>query len=1668
MATEDRLTALLALAPKTLTGIDFVRVIEAHDQRRLHVYFHVDPEELTTPFTTTPIFPTEVSLLPAAGVDAAPPVEVVATRITVGEDARTVLEVEVAEPGDFSRYRLYLDDSRVDYYFNGVDLSFKQGCPSDLDCAPAPPDCGCEEQVEVPLDYLARDFTSFRGALLELASRRHPAWEERVEADQGVMLLELSAAVGDELAYVQDRYARESRLETASQRRSVRRMARLVDYALDDGKAATTWLDLAVTGSGVVHAGSQVWSPPVDGGPSIPFEVGEGLADLVANAGAPREFEIDGSWDVALHVADAAKPCLPVGSTELFVVGTMPALDWVGRTVLLRGDPVDPSEPRRRHLLTVTEVDNLSDPLCGAPPPLAITRVRFDEVDGLPFELDVATATMSANVVPAVAGATDSESFYIGDTAGSGSRAVERQGPLNENTGERSPVFLHTLSRTEAEGLGHLSTDDEPVPDIELLEDIGGGNTRAWAYRPTLLDSHGFDDHFTLDDGTWRRIIGFWRGGVEVEHVDYASDAGRTVRFGDGEHGRLPPAGTQFTVSYRTGPGARANLAPGTIAGVVDPVSGSPTITTVPTGLITAATNPFAVVDGADPEDVERAKRMAPEQYRAILHRAVLEEDYREQSERLDWVQQAGASTRWTGSWLSTFVAPDPLGAFELSRPRRAELEARLDCVRQADREVFVRDPRFVDLDLEIAICLEPSAFGGQVKERVREALLGSKTMCPKKGYFHPDRFTFGTPLRRADLEAAVQAVDGVAGVGKICVRQRGTSGWRTLSEMKLAVKRDQLLRLEGDPRHPERGSLRVVTDEAALSPNAVCVQPTAATPVVPYAVEARLVSYVDDGEFARASEASWEIQPGVVQWWQAGELRMLPQGVALEGAGTNLLLHSANIDDSAAWAGVDVAVSANASAAPDRARGAERVRFDAGLDARVQQSASVNNGVELTGSVYHRGNASEPWRLVIQDVELNETTGNETATATWVRAAVTDTTTGAAGGAVVSFKNDLDQVERRVRYWGAQLEEFAFPTSYIRTTSSAGARAFDDLQIPQAKVPAHMREARWRFHLWPEMSRDGHLSATIGQRLFCFDGGNSLSGLLLTVDSGQSVIELRNSATTLVVRSPALLWNAGDRLTITVDPSAGELTLEGFDAGDGTYFGAPFAWTDTGNLYVGNSNTTASPFFGVIGEPYEVPPREFDPLVDVTGLTALLEGDGFTLDGSSITGVTDASGQGNDFAQATGTQQPTLLSNAIGGRDAASFDGVDDVLVGPSLGTLVTASESCAWILLRPRAATATDASARNNHTALGDATGHWSVTLREPSSATAGQLAGIQGSTFDGIEDATSLSYGALSEWSLVELRHEGGTLYAMVDGVEKSVAAGALQSTAGLVSLGDGFGSAAAVDVAFVATSSSAESAERRSAMRDYILERFGLEKFDPAEHVATMAHAWDAAAGVSAAAPLVDGSNVTGHHDARRMLELTQPTFGNQPDYVQSQATLNGEPAISYVRANSDRLLASAVPAGVAEPTAQGFAVYFCGAVTAVDTNPYLATKSSTWSLWSNIGGVGPRFSVRTSVDDGWQDASWLASIVGAGATILRGRYDDASDVVGCRVGMAAEVTAAAASHRSAAEFVAIGADDVGGRRTDMNLGVLYLLEANPSEQDDRRIMAYLANRFGIVL
>jgi predicted phage baseplate assembly protein len=287
----------------------------------------------------------------------------------------------------------------------------------------------------------------------------------------------------------------------------------------------------------------------------------------------------------------------------------------------------------------------------------------------------------------------------------------------------------------------------------------------------------------------------------EFVHFDYANGRGTTVQFGNGEFGEIPTRDLNLRVVYRLGQGRRDNVAADSLTDFDS--------ATLP--FVTAVTNPFGVTDAVDPETPDAAHQVAPQAYRAETFRAVRAEDYASAVEKLAWVQRAGAQFRWTGSWLTLFATPDPKGSFSLSDVERRDLERQLNRYRLAGRETFGMNPKYANLDLEIHVCVEPTSYKGDVKEAVLEALFGRRGGHAHPGFFSPDMWTFGDPLMRALLEAAIQAVPGVRAVEEIYIRRRGWFARRLFDELVYPVAVDEIIRVENDPNLPERGAVRLV-----------------------------------------------------------------------------------------------------------------------------------------------------------------------------------------------------------------------------------------------------------------------------------------------------------------------------------------------------------------------------------------------------------------------------------------------------------------------------------------------------------------------------------------------------------------------------------------------------------------------------------------------------------------------------------------------------------------------------------------------------------------------------------------------------------------------------------------------------------------------------------------
>ena len=815
-----------------VTGIDFIYVYPT--QKKMDIHFLLAPDSLddkmvdrpgnANPFTDK----SKIRIYNAAGDVPDKPVTDLQWKTSGTED---FIQILVDVPGDFTLYNLLIDDTRIDPFYNDILFDFKANCPSELDCKPAPKECPPESWVDFPVDYMARDFWSYRQALLDFASLRYPQWPDRLEADAGVMLAELMSAAGDEMAYYQDRVSREAYLETATQRRSLRRHARLVDYTLHDGLGAQAWLSVSVNNhtQGLIPAGIDVIGKS-ESGIHIRFETGRGLKEQLAGVTYAVDADLN---SLTPHIWDKDRACLPAGSTVLYVEGhhlpdpapvigelkfdDFPDGELPGKWVILQTDPVNPAQPARVHLVRLIEISNDIDHVLNVP----VTRLVWENKQSTPFEMDLTVLSVHCNIIPATAGLTNTAYFLTGINFTD--LPAPQQQPLHQLNGFSDPetavertgpggsvIYLFSLPGSEQQLMVQKGADPfNATPEINIEEMMFDGanwipNGVQWEYTPSFVgidSADPGDKSYSLEDGTWKRVVGYQRTGQEIIHRDYASNKGVTVRFGDDVFGQTPKNSTVFRVYYRLGNGKWDNVSPGTLQ----------TMEAVP-GLSLSVTNPLSANNGMDPQTPAELRQLAPDAFRSVTYRAVRPEDYAEAAERLDWVQRAGAAFRWTGSWLSVFVTPDPEGTVILQDDKRKDLMRQLNLFRQAGREVYVSDPVFANLDVEIKICVEQNAHAGEVEERVIEKMLGKKGMYPVTGYFSPDRFTFGDPLNRSTLEASVQSVPGVRAVEEIHFRRRGWFDWRLFTEFLYSPGTDHIIRVENDRLHPERGSLKIKT----------------------------------------------------------------------------------------------------------------------------------------------------------------------------------------------------------------------------------------------------------------------------------------------------------------------------------------------------------------------------------------------------------------------------------------------------------------------------------------------------------------------------------------------------------------------------------------------------------------------------------------------------------------------------------------------------------------------------------------------------------------------------------------------------------------------------------------------------------------------------------------
>jgi hypothetical protein len=771
-------------ASSTLNGIDFLEV--SPNQRTLSVTFLRD---------------SGIAALTSANVVVEGGVRIKPIRVgAVSADART-LSVHVDPPGDFSNYRLRLRSSDTDEsppkgfdpQLSAVDFSFKASCDNDFDCKT---DDFCPPRVlpEPELDYLAKDYLSFRRLMLDRLSTLVPSWTERNAADQHVALVELLAYVGDHLSYYQDSVATEAYLGTARKRTSLRRHARLLDYEAHAGCNARAWIAFELAdGTISLPKGTRLLTgdladPPMADPATLATELAKRPSPLVFETVHAATLRVAHN-EITLYTWSDDQCCLPAGATRATLLDNG-SVTLAMDDVILFEEKLDPvtgipkaePDPQRSHAVRLTSVVKTKDPLDET----AVVEIAWDAEDALPFplcvsalvkepgkpkQLEKAISVARANVVLAdhglsVASAPDPPDPLVPVDVPEGR-------PYRPRLGEGSITFQ---SPPDLTGPASWAGRNDPRRALPVTQLEGDG--KRWEPARDLLDRGRFDTAFvveTEDDGTAH------------------------VRFGDNEHGQAPEPGVSFGARYRIGNGRAGNVGAGMIRRVVLTGAG-----------VNRVWNPLPAVGGADAEPLELVRLSAPEAFR-VQQRAVTESDYATIAEREPTVQKAAARFRWTGSWYTAFVAADRTGGRHADAKFATATRLFLEAYRMAGHDLDVEQPAMVPLDLELEVCVKPGNFRSNVKAALLREL-GSRSLPDGRlGFFHPDNFTFAQPVYLSQVFARATAVPGVRWLRATRFQRYGKEPSGELEHEVIATAPREIVRLDNDPSFPENGKLELV-----------------------------------------------------------------------------------------------------------------------------------------------------------------------------------------------------------------------------------------------------------------------------------------------------------------------------------------------------------------------------------------------------------------------------------------------------------------------------------------------------------------------------------------------------------------------------------------------------------------------------------------------------------------------------------------------------------------------------------------------------------------------------------------------------------------------------------------------------------------------------------------
>lgn len=316
-----------------------------------------------------------------------------------------------------------------------------------------------------------------------------------------------------------------------------------------------------------------------------------------------------------------------------------------------------------------------------------------------------------------------------------------------------------------------------------------------------------------------------------------------------------------------------------------------------------------------------------------------------------------------------------------------------------------------------------------------------------------------------------------------------------------------------------------------------------------------------------------------------------------LECARTNVIARSNKFTNAPPWVYAGgLTVAGDVATDPNGTAFADRITFTAAAGDAISQpflgATADNNQCALSIWLRHES-ATKNLRLRLVKKDATTVDVAITVDTTWRRYILGGPTAVVGVGVPAPqfvLLNDAAGTAGSVLAWGAQAEtdtatamRMRAPSAIIPTTGDGSAtRGVDQLTWAAGGYDIGLFNGRWKFDFAPYWIMGGAENESAGQQLDLISFGGTQNYVALT--GTQQIIAVQGNV--VKVTKAAITSNRHQRITITIEPATGSITVAGALTGNGTDVGTPWAWASGLALRIGGRHGAGSEPMGRYGEP--------------------------------------------------------------------------------------------------------------------------------------------------------------------------------------------------------------------------------------------------------------------------------------------------------------------------------------------------------------------------------------------------------------------------------------------------------------------------------------------------